>query len=683
MHAEETAGGPATQPVHTQLGPYRLVQQLGEGGMGVVHLGLDPKGRAVAVKVLRPHIAHDPDARARLAREVETLERVQDPGVAPVIDADIEGERPYIVTRYVPGPSLDEVIREDGPMSGEELHRLGLGLANALHAIHAADVIHRDLKPGNVLMLDGEPVLIDFGIAHVADDVRITMTGLVMGTPGYLAPEVVEGAPVTEATDWWGWAATLAFAASGRPPFGRGPMDVVLNRVSKGEADLDGVDPALAPLLLAALSPVPEERPHEQAVISGLERYARGEPVTDVLPKQVHRSAATQAVPAPAAETQAVAPPDSATQVIPAISSTQAMPAVPLAQTAAIPTVRPEREQWNPWPEPSTGGYAASAPAARQAPPREAQQPAGYGGASAPAYAPIEPRPAAPRAYSGSPYGQPEAARPYRGQSHGAQPYAGQSYLGQPAPAGYGRGGQALAERPDGDLARGPGGPGGPGATAYPGPGGPGATAPHADPRISRSKRTGSLAALLLGLTALAAILPVVALAVALVGMVLAKTVDNSVTSTVMRRHTHGYRRSDVPVAMLASPWHLFVALVGSLASLILPVLVGVSGAICTAVGLAGVTGGSPRVEHAVPFAVGAFLALLMAWWGPGGASLRRGTRSIVRGLTPGTTLAGLLVMLCLLGAGFVAAYQYAGGFHLNWWPLADSPLSSLPGLLP
>ncbi|MCE1177779.1 MAG: protein kinase [Micrococcales bacterium] len=647
MHAEETTGGPATQPVHTQLGPYRLVQQLGEGGMGVVHLGIDPKGRAVAVKVLRPHIAHDPDARARLAREVETLERVQDPGVAPVLDADIEGERPYIVTRYVPGPSLDEVIRTDGPMQGEALHRLGLGLASALHAIHAADVIHRDLKPGNVLMLEGEPVLIDFGIAHVADDVRITMTGLVMGTPGYLAPEVVEGAPVTEATDWWGWAATLAFAASGRPPFGRGPMDVVLNRVSKGEADLDGVDPALAPLLVAALSPVPEERPHEREVIAGLERYARGEPVADLLPRQVHRpaaAAATQAVPVPAAATQAVPAPAGATQVMPAVQSTQAMPVAPLAQTAAMPLApAPQREQWNPWP----------APAARTAP---------------------------------SPYAAP-AARPAPGPAAARPPESGYGPSGY-APSGYPpvgqRPGQALAERPGADVAPRPGQPGGgPGATAYPAPVESGASVPHLDPRIARSKRSGTLAGLLVGLTALAAVLPMVALAVGLLGMLLAKTVDNSVTSTVMRRHTHGHRRSDVPVALLASPWHLLVGLVGSLASLILPAVVGISGAICTAVGMAGVTGGSARVQHAVPFAVGAFLALLMAWWGPGGASLRRGTRSIVRGVTPGATLAGLLVMLCLLGAGFVAAYQYASGFHLHWWPLAGSPLSSLPGLLP
>ncbi|HZY00234.1 MAG TPA: serine/threonine-protein kinase, partial [Dermatophilaceae bacterium] len=167
-----------------RIGPYRLIQPLGEGGMGVVHLALDPNGRAVAIKVLREHIAHDREARDRLRREVETLALVQDPRVAAILDADTEGPRPYIVTRYIPGPALDRVVFEDGPLEGEALLRLGRGLWYALNAIHGAGVIHRDLKPANVVLLDGDPVVIDFGIAHVADDIRLTMTGLVMGTPG-------------------------------------------------------------------------------------------------------------------------------------------------------------------------------------------------------------------------------------------------------------------------------------------------------------------------------------------------------------------------------------------------------------------------------------------------------------------------------------------------------------------
>src|SRR5664280_1759610 len=267
-----------------QIGPYRLIQPLGEGGMGVVHLALDPNGRAVAIKVLREHIAHDRDARNRLRREVETLALVQDARVAAVLDADTEGPRPYIVTRYIPGPALDRVVSENGPLQGEALLRLGRGLWDALNAIHGAGVIHRDLKPANVVLLDGDPIVIDFGIAHVADDIRLTMTGLVMGTPGYLSPEIVQGAPVTEATDWWGWAATLAFAASGAPPFGRGPMDVVLDRVRRGQADFSGVDQRLVPRLQAALSPIPTERPEADEIVRALDRYASRTPPTLAIP---------------------------------------------------------------------------------------------------------------------------------------------------------------------------------------------------------------------------------------------------------------------------------------------------------------------------------------------------------------------------------------------------------------
>ncbi len=188
--------------------------------------------------------------------------------------------RPYIVTRYVPGPALDEVVEERGPLAPADLLRLARGIAEAIRAIHACGVVHRDIKPGNVLIEDGDPVLIDFGIAHLQDDVRHTVGGLVMGTPGYLSPELVEGAAITDATDWWGWAATITYAASGRPPFGRARMDAVLTRVRAGDVDLDGVDPRLVPLLRASLSPDPRLRPHADEVIAALELYAAGRAAT-------------------------------------------------------------------------------------------------------------------------------------------------------------------------------------------------------------------------------------------------------------------------------------------------------------------------------------------------------------------------------------------------------------------
>lgn len=243
------------------IGPYRLVRRLGEGGMGIVHLGEGPGGDLVAVKVLRPHIAGDALGRSRLAREVSTLRRVRGPRVAAVLDADVEGDSPYVVTRYVDGPSLDDVVHSEGPLSRASLLRLSYGLADALSTVHAAGVVHRDLKPGNVLLEHGEPVVIDFGIAQVADDSRLTATDLFVGTPGFLAPEIIEGKDATAASDLHSWAATVAYAATGRPPFGRGPVSVVFHNVSRGAPDLDGVPDELEPLLREAMDLDPGLRP--------------------------------------------------------------------------------------------------------------------------------------------------------------------------------------------------------------------------------------------------------------------------------------------------------------------------------------------------------------------------------------------------------------------------------------
>ena len=551
---EDGAGRAPTLPDYAMVGPYRLLQQLGEGGMGVVHLALDRNGRAVAIKVLRPHIAHDPDARARLSREVETLGRIEDPRVASVIDADIEGDQPFIVTRYVPGPTLDDVVEERGPLPREHLHRLGNGLAEALHVIHDAGVIHRDLKPGNVLLLDGDPILIDFGIAHVGDDVRLTMAGMVMGTPGYLSPEIVEGAPVSEATDWWGWAATLAYAASGTPPFGTGPMEAVIARVARGEADLSRVDPALAPLLSAALSPEPEERPGSHVVVGALERYAVGRPVTEVLPL----------APAPAGG------------MLP-----EATRAISTSDTDELP----------PAPEPEPGD-----PDGETAPPPTPDDRA--------------------IATAGDDAGRPE-------------------------------------ERP------------------WPG------TAPDdrdGDPRIGRPRRSATLVVLLAVAVAGAAVAPVVTVVTAFLWSVLARSTDRSMTSLVMRRHEYGRRRSDVPLAVVAGPWHGLAGLVSATLAFVLPVVMGASAAFCTALVMSGVSGDGSRPGTAIPFAVGMLLGTLMAWWGPGGASLRRGSRSLVRMVTPSDT-AAQVVTVCVVFVVIVLAYwAYTHADTALWWPLTSAP---------
>ena len=244
-----------------RLGPYRLLERIGEGGMGVVFLAQDAAERKVALKVLRSSVAGEPMARRRLAREVETMRRVRSPCVAEVIGADLAGDMPYIVTRYVPGRTLEQVVTEGGPLPGPDLLRLACGLADALAAVHAAGVVHRDLKPSNVMLLNGLPVVIDFGIAQGPDATRLTMTGMFMGTPGYLAPEVIEGSPSSEASDVHAWGATVAFAATGHPPFGTGAYEAVFYRIVNGRPSLDAVPAPLQPLLAAALARDPARRP--------------------------------------------------------------------------------------------------------------------------------------------------------------------------------------------------------------------------------------------------------------------------------------------------------------------------------------------------------------------------------------------------------------------------------------
>ena len=265
---------PALDTLPRKIGRYRLTEKIGEGGMGVVYLGTDPDGRQVAVKVLGPAVASDPNARRRLAREVDTMRRVRNRFVAEVVDADVAGSAPCIVTRFVPGQTLEEVVRANGPLRGAALDALAEGLAEALAAIHAAGVVHRDLKPGNVMLSGGYPVVIDFGIAHVPDSTRLTKTGLVMGTPGYLAPEVIEGGPASGASDVHSWGATVAYAATGRQPFGTGNYQTIFFRVLEGKPEIGGVPRAAA----AAGDGGAVDRPAEPPVRPAAGRPARPAP---------------------------------------------------------------------------------------------------------------------------------------------------------------------------------------------------------------------------------------------------------------------------------------------------------------------------------------------------------------------------------------------------------------------
>jgi serine/threonine protein kinase len=197
---------------------YVLLGKLGEGGMGVVHLARRDDGERVALKVLRPHIVGDDEARRRLAREVGSLRRIRSRWIAEIVDADPWGEIPYVATRYVPGLSLHDHVVEEGPITGPDLTWFAACLAEGVASVHAVDVLHRDVKPSNVLMEGRTPILIDFGLARVADDPRLTHTGWLLGTPGYLAPEILYGEDATAASDVHSWAAaTTCRSCGGRP----------------------------------------------------------------------------------------------------------------------------------------------------------------------------------------------------------------------------------------------------------------------------------------------------------------------------------------------------------------------------------------------------------------------------------------------------------------------------------
>ncbi|GIH73020.1 serine/threonine-protein kinase [Sphaerimonospora thailandensis] len=252
------------------IGEYRPQSHLATGGMGRVFLALDPEGRTVAVKQLHPGIAHESGMRERLRREVEVMRKIRSARVAELVDADLEADPPYIVTRYVQGRTLRDHVEAEGPLGGDALLRMAYGIAEALVAIHGAGHVHRDLKPSNVMVVGGEPVVIDFGIAQEQDATRLTHDGGAIGTVGYVPPEVLEGAVAGPPADVFAWGATVAYAATGRPAFGTGGMQAVALRAYRGAADLDGVPGELRPLLTAALAPRAEVRPDAGTLMRAL-----------------------------------------------------------------------------------------------------------------------------------------------------------------------------------------------------------------------------------------------------------------------------------------------------------------------------------------------------------------------------------------------------------------------------
>ncbi|MGH3378120.1 MAG: serine/threonine-protein kinase [Actinoallomurus sp.] len=244
------------------FGPYRLVNRLGQGGMGTVYLGESADGQQVAIKVINPELTGSTQFLDRFRREVAAARRVRRFCTAPVLDASLDEAPLYVVTEFIAGPTLQEVVAESGPMRGSDLEGLAVGVATALSAIHDASLVHRDLKPSNVLLSPVGLRVIDFGIARALDaQTGVTRTGQIIGTPAFLAPELVTGGEVTFASDVFSWGCVVVFAGVGRGPFEGSTIPEILHRVAYDPPQLDGLDPSLRALVEGALHKSPADRP--------------------------------------------------------------------------------------------------------------------------------------------------------------------------------------------------------------------------------------------------------------------------------------------------------------------------------------------------------------------------------------------------------------------------------------
>ncbi|MEV0754521.1 serine/threonine-protein kinase [Streptosporangium sp. NPDC050280] len=597
-----------------RLGPYRLLRKIGEGGMGVVHLGLDEDGREVAVKVLHPHVAADLKARDRLTREVETMRRVRSPHVAEVLDAELTARQPYIVTRFAPGRTLEETVLEDGPLPADQLIRLAQGMCAALVAIHAADVIHRDFKPSNVMIVNGDPLVIDFGIAHLVNATRLTQTGMFVGTPGYLAPEIIRDSEITQAADVHALASTVFFGATGKPPFGTGSFEVVCFNIMEGRANVDLAPAWLRGWLRRALAVDPTARPSAME----LHRMARAldprvtafheTPPTAVLDggTKVLNTDGTRvldgAPPPP--------PPPQGTRVLPQDSGyADLLPPVEYA--------KPERRERRPRQE--TGQEQGQGSATTAPPP--------YVPASKPP--PYVPAP---------PSAQARAAAP--------PPFPDQRVAGYPAPPPTGQARpypppvQARREAPTQDR-----------------------PAPRTPPQ-ERYRASHPLAAALLLtiLVALACMLPVVVSVFALAAALCLRVGEHLFGELAQRRSIRGSSASDPLLAVLGTPWALIRSAFGTLVSAVLSAMFGM----CVWGFL--VYAGDMNKNFAAAYAAGAFVAGLFVL--PGGGKPRKAVARALSGVirSPGAGMVTTIVLGTLAFFAVMTAWSVVPSFS-PWQP--------------
>jgi predicted Ser/Thr protein kinase len=351
------------------LGAYELVGRIGQGGQGTVYLGRKPSGEPVAVKLLRAEWTREPAARARFAREVAAAQRVAPFCTARILDARVEGDEPFVISEFIDGPSLHDVVTADGPVTGSALERLAVGTATALSAIHQAGVIHRDFKPGNVLLGPDGPRVIDFGIARSVD-ATTTVTSQPFGTPGYMAPEVVRGQPAGPPADVFAWAATITFAATGTPPFHAPNVAAIIHQLTQGEPDLGTLTGPLRGIVAGCLAKDPRARPTALDLLMRLLQHSgQGEPVPGI---HAARAAPSRSAPATGESVPLSRSVGGGGAVIspPRQEAPAAWPTDRMARAGPVPVVGPApgREQGRsggrPWPgpppRPGPGGRGAA-----------------------------------------------------------------------------------------------------------------------------------------------------------------------------------------------------------------------------------------------------------------------------------------------------------------------------------
>ncbi|WP_052390412.1 serine/threonine-protein kinase [Streptomyces sp. NRRL B-24484] len=365
-----------------EVGGYRVFARLGAGGMGRVYLSYTPGGRPVALKVVRAEFAEDGEFRRRFAQEVANAQRIHGLYTAQVIDAGPDAGAPWLVTAYVPGPSLQQVIREHGALPPRTVLLLVGGIAEALQAIHSVQVVHRDLKPANVLVASDGPRVIDFGIARAADATALTGTGYRIGSPAFMSPEQAQGGPVTAATDVFALGALAAYAAGGAPPFGEGPDTAVLYRVVHEEPDLSAVPAGLRELLARCLAKDPAQRPTPAEVIEA----ARSHPAVggqlrfadDWLPDRVNteitrRSDLPRTPPTPLPVPPAAPPMPTVPATAPSIGAPPAAAPQPPAAQYPVPQAHRPMPQYPTAPDgavpPPSGAFGPPQPAGAPAVP--------------------------------------------------------------------------------------------------------------------------------------------------------------------------------------------------------------------------------------------------------------------------------------------------------------------------